>query len=406
MPSSHRPSAACARPLAALALRARPLAALATLLAAPGVAAAEDESPPLSIYGFARLDVLANDSRMSSLEDPAYVMREPAGGQLESGLTMTPRLSRVGLSIDRWDIKDDRVFGEGKVEIDFAGGGGANAIRLRHAYASIARAWDDETSVELLAGQTWDLAAPLFPSAQNDSQLRYAGNLGDRHPQLRLSASGSMVRVAVAAAAPAVLADDELPGGAGGAGGAGGDGDMMSTARPMVQWLLEFKGRIVRRADPARVGLSGHAGRAGAADGTTRSSASIAAHLYLPLGRRAVVLGEGYLGRNLAELGGGIGHDATAMAADGVHALGGWVELALLPTERHMLSVGTSIDVARAEDLERGDRERNGTIYSVLRYRPRPALQLGLEHLYWKTAYKDMPSGVANRVDAHLSVFF
>ncbi len=94
------------------------------------------------------------------------------------------------------------------------------------------------------------------------------------------------------------------------------------------------------------------------------------------------------------------------MAADGVHALGGWAELALLPTERHMLSVGTSIDVARAEDLERGDRERNGTIYSVLRYRPRPALQLGLEHLYWKTAYKDMPSGVANRVDAHLSVFF
>src|SRR5436190_20693919 len=97
------------------------ISASASLLA-PAVAAAEDESPPLSIYGFARLDVLLDDSRMSSLEDPAYVMREPADGQLESELTMTPRLSRVGLSIDRWEIKDDRVFGEGKVEIDFARG--------------------------------------------------------------------------------------------------------------------------------------------------------------------------------------------------------------------------------------------------------------------------------------------
>jgi hypothetical protein len=71
-----------------------------------------------------------------------------------------------------------------------------------------------------------------------------------------------------------------------------------------------------------------------------------------------------------------------------------------------MLSLGTSVDVARAEDLELGDRERNGTIYSVLRYKPRPALQLGLEHLYWKTEYKGMPRGVANRMNMHFSVFF
>ena len=377
-----------------------PLAAclISASLLAPAVAAAEDESPPLSIYGFARLDVLVDDSRMSSLEDPAYVMREPAGGQLESELTMTPRLSRVGLSIDRWEIKDDRVFGEGKVEIDFAGGSGTNAIRLRHAYASIART-KGESGLELLAGQTWDLASPLFPSAQNDAQLRYAGNLGDRRPQLRLSAYGRNLRIAAAAAAPAVL-DPQEPGGDGRA-------DAMSPARPMVQWLFELQGRLGGyNSEVARLGLSGHAARAELANGTTRPSTSIAAHFYLPLSRQVVFLGEGYLGTNLAELGGGIGHGINPMTQESVHAKGGWLELALLPTARHMLSVGTSIDVARGEDLSPGDRERNGTIYSVLRYKPRPALQLGLEHLYWKTEYKGMPGGVANRFNAHFSVFF
>jgi len=378
----------------------RPLAAclISASLLVPAVAAAEDESPPLSIYGFARLDVLVNDSRMSSLEDPSFVMNEPADGQLDGGLTMTPRLSRIGLSIDRWEIKDDRVFGEGKVEIDFAGGGGPNAIRLRHAYASISRV-KRRSSIELLAGQTWDLVSPLFPSAQNDAQLRYAGNLGERRPQLRLSLSPvDKVQLAVAAAAPAVLDPQDLDG--------DGEVDAMAPARPMLQWLLEARAPIGPGRELARIGISGHVARAELGDGTVRPSASIAGHLYLPLGRKAVFLGEGYAGSNLAELGGGVGHGIHPMTRDSVRSLGGWLELALLPTTRHMLSVGTSIDVARGEDLEPGDRARNGTIYSVLRYKPRPAIQLGLEHLYWKTAYKGMPDGVANRVDAHLSVFF
>jgi hypothetical protein len=380
----------------------RPLAAclVSASILAPAVAAAEDESPPLSIYGFARLDVLVNDSKMSSLDDPSYVMAEPAGGRFESELTMTPRLSRVGLSIDRWDIKGDRIFGEGKVEIDFAGGSGANAIRLRHAYASIS-AMRRGRGAELLAGQTWDLASPLFPSAQNDSQLRYAGNLGDRRPQLRLSVFPmDKVQLAIAAAAPAVLDPVDAD--------ADGDGepDTMATARPMLQWLLEVRGRLGDSGEIARLGISGHAARSRLPDGTSQSAASISAHIYLPLSRKGIVLGEGYLGTNLAEIGGGLGHAVNPVTREGVRGLGGWLELALLPTTRHMLSIGTSIDVARGDDLMPGDRERNGTVYGVLRYKPRPAIQLGLEHLYWKTEYKDASRGVANRVNGHFSVFF
>lgn len=369
---------------------------LVASLLSPAIAAAEDESPPLSIYGFARLDVLANDSKMSSLEDAAYVLSEPPTGQLDSELTMTPRLSRIGLSIDRWEVKDNRIFGEGKVEIDFAGGNGVSAIRLRHAYASITT---PRKKIELLAGQTWDLMSPLFPSAQNDSQLRYAGNLGDRRSQLRLSLHPTdRVHLAVAAAAPAVLDQQDLDN--------DGQVDANASLQPMLQWLLEVRSRLGGGGSIARMGISGHASRTELGDGTRHASASIATHFFIPFSKAVVVLGEGYLGSNLAELGGGIGQGVNPTTTRPIRSLGGWLELAVLPSPRHMLSIGTSIDTARTEDLEDGDRERNATIYNVLRYKPRPSLQLGLEHLYWKTQYKAMPVGVANRVNVHFSVFF
>lgn len=375
----------------------RPLVScLVASILSPAIAAAEDESPPLSIYGFARLDVLINDSKMSSLEDPAYVLGEPANGQIDSELTMTPRLSRIGLSIDRWEVKDNRVFGEGKVEIDFAGGSGIEAIRLRHAYASITT---PRKKVELLAGQTWDLMSPLFPSAQNDSQLRYAGNIGDRRSQLRLSLHPTdRVHLAVAAAAPAVLDPQDLDN--------DGQVDSRASLQPMLQWLLEVRSRLGGYDSIARIGISGHAARTELGDGTSHASASIATHFFIPFSKAVVILGEGYLGSNLAELGGGIGQGVNPITTKPIRSLGGWIELAVLPTPRHMLSTGTSIDTARTEDLEVGGRERNATIYNVLRYKPRPSLQLGLEHLYWKTQYKAMPVGVANRVNVHFSVFF
>ena len=71
-----------------------------------------------------------------------------------------------------------------------------------------------------------------------------------------------------------------------------------------------------------------------------------------------------------------------------------------------MLSFGTSVDTTDREDIETGDRMRNRTIYGVLRYKPRPALQLGLEYLNWRTQYKGMGDGIANRYDVHFTVFF
>jgi len=364
---------------------------LPSVLAA-ATAHAEDDLPPLSIYGAARLDILADDSRMSDIAQPMYVMLEGDHGHLDGELTMTPSLSRVGLSIDQWELSD-HTTGEGKLEIDFAGGSGTNTIRLRHAYGSIRY----RELVELLAGQTADLISPLFPSAQNDTQLLFAGNTGDRRPQLQLSITpGDKVRAAVGVAAGGWLSHADLDG--------DGQIDGMASPRPMLQWLLEYRQRL--HGDVLRFGVWGHAASAELAGGTRYSGTSAGLHLYLPIVREMVWLGEAYLGTNLADIGGGIDQGYNPMTRQTIRGAGGWFEVATLPTKRHMLALGGSVDSARAADLVSGDRELNQTFYGVLRYKPLDSLQLGLEYVYWRTRYKDVGEGVANRFDLHLSVLF
>lgn len=368
---------------------------LAASLLAPAPAHAEDEAPPLSIYGFARLDVLADDSRMSDIHQAMYVMPEPDGGQFDGELTMTPRLSRLGLGIDEWEVDDDGdTKGEGKLEIDFGGGTGTNIIRLRHAYAQL----NVKKKVELLAGQTWDLMSPLFPSAQNDLQLLFAGNTGDRRPQLRLSLFPSQhVRVAVAAAATGVLDQRDQDG--------DGQLDGMAAATPMIQGLIEVRKRM--HGDAAmRFGVWGHVASDELADGTRHPSRSIGMHFFMPAAPMMVWMGEAYVGSNLPDVGGGIGQGVDPVTGEEIQSLGGWFESAVIPTRRHMIAVGFSGDLVRPDDVQMGDRTANGTIYGVVRYKPKTTLQLGLEYLYWKTVYKDAGEGVANRFNMHLSVFF
>lgn len=366
------------------------------VLLAPAIARADedDESklPPLSVYGFARLDVLADDARMSDVAQPMYVQRVPTGGSTDGEMAMTPRLSRVGLSIDDWDLGDSgHIKGEGKLEVDFAGGSGTNAIRLRQAYAQIALL----EKVQLLAGQTDDLFSPLIPTAQNDTQLLYAGNVGDRRPQLRMTVLGfgDHVRAAAALATTGTLER------------AGMEMAPTNPSRPMFQWLLEGQRRF-RHVGLLKLGISGHVAREELPDGSRHGSSSVGIHAFLPIMPMLAFQGEGYLGQNAADIGGGIDQGVDAMTGHRIGAKGGWLELVAAPTKRHLLAVGGSIDTANAADLHTGDRERNGTVYAVIRYKPLPTLQLAVEYLYWKTTYHDMGGAVANRWDMHLSVFF
>jgi hypothetical protein len=367
----------------------------ALVSSAPTLAQAEDEAPPLSIYGAARLDVIADDSRMNDVVQPLYVMREPLNGQLDGEMTMSPRLSQVGLSIDEWALDErGKLEGEGKLEIDFGGGSGTGVIRLRHAYGQITY----KEKLEVLAGQTWDLVSPLIPSAQNDTQLLYAGNVGDRRPQLRVTTYPTPhLRLAVAAAATGTLDQRDLDG--------DGQLDGMASATPMLQALLEVRMRVGRGA-VLRAGLWGHAARDELGDGTRHPARSVGGYVFFPVGPQFAWIGEFYVGNNAADLGGGIGQGVNAMTGRTIRSFGGWGEFAMLPTKRHTVALGGSGDFAAIEDLSMGDRRANGTVYGVLRYKPKTSLQLGLEYLYWRTLYLKVGEGVANRFNFHMSVFF
>jgi hypothetical protein len=362
----------------------------------PRLAVAEDDSPGLSIYGFARLDVLSDDARMSNAASADFVLPQTMQSATGEGdFAMTPRLSRVGLSIDQWRVTERFITGDGKLEIDFAGGEGTSQIRLRHAYATLAV----KHKLQLLAGQTWDLASPLFPSAQNDAQLRFAGNLGDRRPQVRLEATGERIHVGVAASATGARERMDLDN--------DGKPDGVATEVPMLQWLVEIRQRA--NGNIARVGMWGHKSYEDGLDSRERRGRSIGMHAFIPLSRRVVALGEGYVGENLADIGGSVGEKVELMNPvdmKAIRSVGGWLELALLPTRKHMLAVGSSIDTAIDRTVEDGHRTSNRTTYGVLRYMPKPALQLGLEYLVWKTDYKAIGSVTANRLNLHASVFF
>jgi hypothetical protein len=369
---------------------------LATLVPlVPAIAVAdEDEAPPLSIYGSARLDILADDSRMSDIHAPLFVEKEPANGRMDGELTMTPALSQVGLGIDEWQLDaNGRYMGEGKLEIDFGGGTGTNVIRLRHAYATVTV----RHKLEILAGQTWDLMSPLYPSVQNDTQLLFAGNTGDRRPQLRLSALPlDNVRIAVAAAATGTLDQRDLDG--------DGQVDGMAAGTPMLQALIELR-QPMRRGQMILLGLWGHVAREELANGKRYPSRSIGAHVQVP-SPFVKWSAEIYGGSNASDIGGAVGQGINPMTNKAVRSVGAWLEFTVQPTKRHQLAVGGSGDFAFKDDVMTGERSGNGTAWGALRYQPKTSLQLGLEYLYWKTLYRGTSPGIANRVDVHLSVFF
>ena len=119
----------------------------------------------------------------------------------------TANATRIGLDLKGPEL--EAIKARGKFETDFFGGGTENkpVPMLRHAYIELE--WPDAGLV-LLGGQTWDLVGPLNPKVINYSVQWWAGNLGYRRPQLRLSKTFSPaagVRLLLQAAAARTIGD-------------------------------------------------------------------------------------------------------------------------------------------------------------------------------------------------------
>jgi hypothetical protein len=402
-------------------LMIRPFVVAATLLlSAAGTGAAQAQSTPqtpappqptqpgppkevqpaesrLQFYGFVRQDLILDDSRPDAAQTPLFILSEPAGAADRASFTMHPRLTRFGININGPELDGVGARIGGRIEIDFQNGGReSRAIpRWRHAYMTLG--WGPTT---LLIGQTSDLISPLFPAVNGDTLMWNAGNLGDRRPQVRgtYQSAGTKLQCTAAAAIGLTGAVDQQD------LDENGVRDGEDAAAPNVQGRFGVSYPLGKRRLAAGVWaltLREQLGTPIAGD-TDFSGHALGVDADIPVGSRAVVRGEAWIGSNLSDFRGGIGQGITRATGVEVDSKGGWIEAGYDFTRRYSAFVGYTIDSPDEEDLPVGGRTRNGAWYIVNRFVAGRPFTVGADYLRWTTEYRGAPRGTDNRVNAYV----
>ena len=358
----------------------------------------------LRLYGFPRADAIFTDSRLAPNDQfPFFVVSEAPGSDTadDSEFEIHPRLTRLGVDVARDTIPTIPSSSlAGKIEFDFQNGGSESrqAVRLRHAYVQIA----DENGMTFLAGQTNDLISPLWPSANGDSLMWNAGNLGDRRPQMRLTHRSAVsdegtLDLAFAIARFGAINNRDLNG--------DGTPDGIAAGIPMFQVRVgvdnvfdgAFSGGLWGHLAWEDIEVAGGVQQA--------QSSSVGIDVLLHLTDRLGIAGEGWYGEDLDDVRGGIAQGINSTTGEEIASRGGWAEFRYDVTERYRVALGYTIDNPVNGDLDPtetiggGAREKNQTAFFANRFNFGAGLVAGFEYSYWNTDYLDVPGGDANRVN-------
>ncbi|NKB72270.1 MAG: hypothetical protein GKR89_34770 [Candidatus Latescibacteria bacterium] len=349
-------------------------------------------------YGFVRFDAIVDDSRLSHPQFPNWVRSEAPGAEDDAQLSLHPRLTRVGAKFKPVEL-DENTKISGVIEADFQNGGkeSREILRMRHAYFNLQRGdW------HFLAGQTWALISPLYPAANNDGMMWHAGNLGDRHPQARVSykPEGGF-SLALAVGQTGSVDGQDLDG--------NGVLDGSDATLPFVQTRVglakkKFKagvwGHWASEEVSPRVDAEGQPLFGGE---TSFTSTAVGVDASISLSDMLAIEGEGWAGSNLTDMRGGIGQGINGATGEEIASVGGWAQLVVKPNDQWKLFAGATMDTPDEDDVPEGGRTKNQAFFAVGRYKPWKNFQAAFEYLNWKTEYKNGPEGTANRVDIHFT---
>jgi len=368
------------------------------------------------VYGFARADVDINSRKMFSHPHLPFWALSPddprARNRGDGDFTIHPRLTRLGLDTEAPPVS---MLGNakltGKLEIDFfnfapgtaaATSNSRHFIRSRHLWGRL-----DWPHAYLLFGQTWDLVSPLFPTANDDVLMWYAGNLGDRRPQIRAGWE-PVVGKGKAGFHAAILS-------AGAIDGTNRDGDLSldgeESDRPLIQGRAAITQPSWVKGQMWELGIWGHNGeyrfdRAAAINGRRAfSSNALGLDLRMPITSKLVLQGEAWTGKALNDIRGGVGQDINAITGEDIHSVGGWAELLYTVNTWYTLGGGFTIDNPDNDEVTpftganqtATGRTHNRTYYIVNRFNLGSGFQVGADWMFFDTEFRGLRPGSTNR---------
>jgi len=339
----------------------------------------------------------------------------PAVNDHRNWIDFTPRLSRLGVKVDRDSLpfwQDAKV--SGVLEFDFQNRATSEVSglesesrelpRLRHAFIKLTSG-----GFSFLAGQTWDLISPLWPVANADGMMWNSGNLGDRRPQFRFGydvpvSEEAMFNTAVALARTGAIDRKNLDPGA--VGDNTRDGD--ASARPMIQARIGLARLLGRRVD---VGVWGHYGwertESAIAGRTHFYTGSVGADLKVKIFDELTFAGEIWYGKNLSDLRGGIDQGVDVATGKEIVSRGGWAELIAQLAVPYSVAVGVGVDDPRDSSLSVAtQRSHNIAPYIWNRVDFGGGFTVGGEAIFWATDYLNIESGRANRYSLFVTYSF
>jgi hypothetical protein len=356
------------------------------------------------VYGFVRLDGSYDTGRITPGNIALYAPSEGIVNN-DSEFNLTANATRLGVNL--CGPNTDSMMVGGTIEFDFLSNLGAEnnaSPRLRHAYLKMF--WPS-SDLLITAGQTWDLNGSLIPFVDDPAIMWDAGNIGGRHPQLRLtkgfkSGEKSRLELAVAAARTIGEANGTYP-------DPGKD-----AAIPTIQARLALNTPLFVSGKPATVSISGHYGQEEwdtAADGTHRTfdSWSYVLEFSLPVCNHLLLAGELFSGENLDDYWGGIGQGINRNDPNNMKAIrshGGWAALRYTASAETTFNLGAGLDNPDDRDLWSGARSINEMQFISVSHTLASHLILGGQLSHIRTGYINQQEGDAVRIQSSLTFTF
>jgi len=379
---------------------------------------------PIQFYGFVRLDYYYNTARMNSVIIPVFVLPEN-GTTIDHNnnqAAFDARLTRLGLNINAGEVVGADMTG--KLEIDFANytaasnGNGIATIRgtpesratprMRLAYLNA-----DWGAFNLRAGQDWDTISPLYPSVNAEMLMWYAGNLGDRRPQVRGTwrfggDDGIKGDLAVAAGLTGAIDNQDFDVRLTTPKYTSTERDGFDSGAPNVQT------RFGLAVAGAKLGVWGFASWM-----TTDASFGGSSHFHsyglgidfmVPLGDVLSLKGEGWIGQALTDWRGGAAQTINFSNGREVKAMGGWAEAQIKVSDVFRFALGGSIDDPDNSLVNPGAPDLNYTLYVGTVQNWASTFKTGLDVIYWQTDWDDSMNtggtGTAVRLDVYTQLNF